>query len=145
MSNNENNSSNGKIELSDLQSLNQGGSRLPSLSSLPEDSKKPEPFIKKSKFGPKTDSNDNEVTAPEINIEIISEPLICQSCKRPFIGYETRTGINIFLMILIIILSVLIIPILLAFIFLCKTYYVCPNCRKFTGFQKQKTNFVCLC
>ena len=78
------------------------------------------------------EEGEQELTSPEIIIEIISEPAVCQSCKRPFKGLENRMGINICLLIFIIMLAIIFLPVVLLFLFLCKNYYVCPNCRRFT-------------
>ena len=134
--------SNSRNDSFDNQLISQTISQTPILSPLPDDSKNQVMLSVKSKFCPKSiEIEDLKIEPSEIVVEI---PKICKSCKKPFVGYETRTGINIFLLIIIIIFSILFMPILLLFIFLCKNYYVCPHCRNFTEHHKNKTRVICL-
>ena len=73
------------------------------------------------------------------------EQKICGHCMLPFKEYDRRTGISSGILILIIIVSLFILPFILALLCCCEIYKVCPNCGNFTGHPESKDEGTCLC
>ncbi len=69
---------------------------------------------------------------------------VCKNCKEEYRMHTVRSGIPIFWLVLILLVSIFIIVFIVFFICFCDSYEVCPKCGHFSGNLGSKNKGVCV-